>query len=113
MAIRPTSLASRKYYLPRLDREFYQADAVVHWELNTCYRRTGWLSPALHGSFREIMVHACARGGLFCPVYCLMPEHIHLVWMGLQLSSDQLQAMAFLRTYLTPLLSPVKLQHQA
>ena len=112
--MRPTtSLASRNYYLPRLDPVFYQADAVVHWELNTSYRNTGWLTPELHCSFRELMVHVGVRYGLLCPVYCLMPEHIHLIWMGLRLNSDQLHAMAFLRTYLTPILSPVKLQHQA
>ena len=113
MAIRPTtSLASREYYLPRLEPVFYQADAVVHWEMSVSYRRTGWLTPVLHYAFREIMVHAGARYGLLCTVYCLMPDHIHLVWMGLRLNSDQLHAMAFLRTYLRPLLSPVKLQHQ-
>ena len=42
------------------------------------------------------MLHAAAREGLFCPVYCLMPDHLHLVWMGLRLDTDQLNGMAFL-----------------
>jgi REP element-mobilizing transposase RayT len=50
------------------------------------------------------MLHAAAREGLFCPVYCLMPDHLHLVWMGLRLDSDQRNAMSFLRTYLEPAL---------
>jgi putative transposase len=110
---RTTSLGCRVYYLPRLAPIFYQADAVVHWELSISHRRTGWLTPTFHYAFRELMVHAGARHGLLCPVYCLMPEHLHLVWMGLRLNSNQLHAMAFLRTYLPPLLAPAELQHQA
>ncbi|HEX4264667.1 MAG TPA: hypothetical protein VH597_10035 [Verrucomicrobiae bacterium] len=62
--------------------------------------------------FREFMLHAAAREGLFCPTYCLMPDHMHLVWMGLRLNSDQRNGMAFLRTHLTRSLSPQKFQHQ-
>jgi hypothetical protein len=114
MAIAPTtSLVSRANYLPRLAPVFYQADAVVHWELSVSHRRTGWLTPALHYAFREIMVHAGTRHGLLCPVYCLMPDHFHMVWMGLRLEANQLHAMAFVRTYLGPLLAPAELQHQA
>ena len=48
------------------------------------------------------MLHAAAREGLFCPAYCLMPDHIHLVWLRLRLDTDQLNGMSFLRTYLEP-----------
>jgi hypothetical protein len=41
-----------------------------------------------------------------------MPDHLHLVWMGLRLDTDQLNGMAFLRTYLEPELSPRKFQPQ-
>jgi len=41
-----------------------------------------------------------------------MPEHLHLVWMGLRLDTDQLNGMAFLRTYLEPALAPAKFQPQ-
>ena len=30
----------------------------------------------------------------------LMPDHIHIVWLGLKLASDQREAMRFLRKYL-------------
>ncbi len=33
-----------------------------------------------------------------------MPDHLHLVWMGLRLDSDQRNGMSFLRTYLEPAL---------
>ena len=37
------------------------------------------------------------RYGLACPVFCLMPDHVHLVWMGLCERSDQLNAMKHFR----------------
>ena len=104
---------NRAFSLPRLPREYYQADAVVHWTLTIFDRRQGWLTPAFHTEFRELLLHTAARESLVCPVYCLMPDHLHLVWMGLRLDSDQLKSMAFLRTYLKPALQPVKFQPQA
>ena len=104
---------NRQFFLPRLPRPYYQGDAVVHWTQTIFDRARGWLTPEFHQRFRELMLHAAAREGLLCPVYCLMPDHIHLIWMGLRLETDQLNAMAFLRTYLEPLLQPAKFQPQA
>lgn len=104
---------NRAFYLPRLAREHYQADAVVHWTLIIFDRQQGWLTPAFHRQFRELMLHAAAREGLACPIYCLMPDHLHLVWMGLRRDTDQLNGMAFLRTHLEPVLKPAKFQPQA
>ena len=109
----PRDPLNRAFYLPRLSREYYQADAVVHWTLTIFNRAQGWLTPAFHAQFRELMLHAAAREGLACPIYCLMPDHLHLVWMGLRLDSDQLNGMAFLRTYLEPALKSAKFQPQA
>src|SRR5262245_5348867 len=81
---------NRAFYLPRLPREYYQADAVVHWTLAIMHREHGWLNESFHFAFRELLLHAAAREGLLCPTYCLMPDHLHLVWMGLRLDSDQL-----------------------
>jgi len=100
-------------YLPRLAREFYQGDAVVHWTLTVFDKATGWLTDSFNERFRELMLHAAAREGLFCPTYCLMPDHIHLVWMGLRFDTDQKNGMAFLRTHLKPLLLPHRFQPQA
>ena len=104
---------NRRFCLPRLSREHYQGDAVVHWTLTTFDRAHGWLTEELHQRFREMMLHTAAREGLLCPVYCLMPDHLHLVWMGLRLDTDQINGMAFLRTYLEPMLVPAKFQPQA
>ncbi len=104
---------NRCFYLQRLPREYYQADAVVHWTMPITLRGTGWLNDAFHAHCREVMLHAAAREGLFCPTYCLMPDHIHLVWMGMRRETDQKNAMKFLREHLGPRLRPHRFQHQA
>ena len=103
----------RTYHLPRLARTFYQADAYVHWTLTVQNRATGWLSNSFHGIWRELLLHCAAREGLVCPSYCIMPDHIHLLWMGLRPDSDQRNGMAFLRTHVEPRLAPLKFQSQA
>ena len=102
----------RSFYLPRLPKEFYQGNAVVHWTMPMAQRSTGWLTASFHAHFREIMLHAAAREGLFCPTYCLMPDHLHLVWMGLRLDSNQRNGIKFLREQLAPALRPHRFQHQ-
>lgn len=103
----------REFYLPRLPREYYQADGVVHWTLPISRYRKGWLDEKFHSRFRELILHTAAREGLLCPTYCLMPSHLHLIWMGLRRDTDQLNAMSFLRTHLEPALAPYRFQHQA
>ena len=103
----------RSFYLPRLERENYQGGGVIHWTMPIALRGAGWLNERFHLQFREIMLHAAAREGLFCPTYCLMPDHIHLLWMGLRRDSDQRNGMKFLREHLAPALRPHRFQHQA
>ncbi len=74
-------------------------------------RGTGWLTESFHARYREIMLHAAAREGLFCSAYCLMPDHLHLIWMGLCLDTDQRNGMKFLREQLGPALRPHRFQH--
>jgi putative transposase len=103
----------RSFYLPRLPRENYQGAAVIHWTLPMAKRGTGWLNEIFHARFREIMLHVAVREGLFCPAYCLMPDHIHLLWMGMRRDTDQRNGMKFLREHLGVLLRPHHFQHQA
>jgi len=109
----PRDPLNRAFSLPRLPREHYQADAVVMWTLTTFDRANGWLTHEFHHRFRELMFHTLAREGLVCPIYCLMPDHIHLIWMGLTRDSDQINGMAFFRTHLEPELAPAKFQPQS
>jgi hypothetical protein len=109
----PRRRSAFSHYLPRLLRSFYEADAVVFWTMPVACRAEGWLDARFHAAFREIMLHAAAREGLLCPAYCLMPDHAHLVWMGLRSQTDQRNGIKFLRTQLGPHLRPARFQHQA
>ncbi len=87
---------------------------MIFWTNTLEERARGWLTPAFHATFRELLLHTAAREDLFCPAYCLMPDHLHLVWMGLRRETDQLNAMKFLRTHLEPTLGKGReWQHQA
>ncbi len=88
--IRPTRLC-------RLPRAHYQSDAWVHWVLAIENRETGWLDAKLLFRFREILTHTTFRYQVACLIYCLMPDHIHMLWGGLAASSDQHVAMQRLR----------------
>ena len=72
----------------------------------------GWLTGPFHEDFRTLLLHACAREQLFCPAYCLMPDHLHLMCLGLSLDSDQLNATRFLRTFLNRLLEGKKIENR-
>ncbi len=87
------------HHLPRLAPEFYRGFAAVFWTLTLEHRAVGWLDDPFHQHFRELLLHAAARESLVCPTYVLMPDHLHLVWLGLRVSTDQLRAMRFLRRY--------------
>jgi len=86
--------------LPRLPAEFYQGSAHVMWTYVVKDRRQGWLGDAFHSLFRERLLHTCARYHLGCARYVLMPDHLHLIWVGAAARSDQLKATKFLRRYL-------------
>ena len=88
------------HHLPRLDLVHYQGFSAVFWTLTLERRAVGWLDDAFHQHFRELLLHVAAREGLYCPVYTLMPDHLHVVWLGLRVASDQLRAVRFLRKYL-------------
>ena len=99
--------------LPRLEEEFYRGRAAVHWTFGIADRAEGWLNEKLHGRFREVLAHACARYRCASPVYCLMPDHMHILLLGMGEDSDTRLAAIFLRKHLSPALAPALLQKQA
>ena len=102
-----------KSKLPRLAREHYQDRAVVFWTHTLENRATGWLTNRFHSDFREILVHAVGRYHLACPIYVLMPDHWHVVWMGLAANSDQHSATKFIPKHVQPKLGDARLQDRA
>ncbi|HVX62946.1 MAG TPA: hypothetical protein VHC19_20160 [Pirellulales bacterium] len=87
-------------YLRRLSPEAYRGRAYVHWSMAMNDRRTGWLIPVLYYKFREILTHAAFRYGFACPIYCCMPDHIHLLWCGIAEGCDQRNAATYFRRQL-------------
>jgi putative transposase len=99
--------AGRSDHLSRLDPRFYQGFAYVHWMITMHDRKTGWLDPLFYYQFREILTHTLFRYGICCPIYCCMPDHIHLIWIGVLDHSDQLIAMKFFRKKLDRILEKI------
>tara|TARA_R110002167_G_scaffold360370_2_gene577971 strand:- start:4 stop:597 length:594 start_codon:yes stop_codon:yes gene_type:complete len=83
--------------LKRLPFECYRGFAWVHWTLTIQDRSVGWLDARFLYKFREILTHVSFRDQIACPVFCLMPDHMHLLWCGLAQESDQRIAMKRLR----------------
>ena len=104
----------RNDYLKRLPAEYYRGQAYVHWSMTIDKRATGWLTAPLHLKFREILTHTLFRYSLCCPIYCCMPDHLHLLWVGIGNASDQRLAAKFFRTQLNVVLEKVgaRLQDQ-
>src|ERR1044071_8152604 len=108
----PKLLDGRKDYLKRLPPEFYRGQAYVHWSMTIEDRKTGWLTPAFYHEFREILTHTMFRFGLCCPIYCCMPDHLHLLWVGVCPDADQLKAMRFFRRQMRPVLEKLRVGFQ-
>lgn len=63
-------------------------------------RRTGWLDNSFHSVFRETFLHSLIRNDALCPCYCLMPDHMHLMTMGVSRNSNNKSCIRFLRRHL-------------
>jgi REP element-mobilizing transposase RayT len=98
--------------LPRLPPEYYRGDAAVFWTHTIQDRATGWLDVSKRSAFREIVLHAAIREDLVCPIYTMMPDHVHMIWMGIAPGSDQRTGTSFIRSQSERHLAPAKWQHQ-
>jgi len=108
----PDDVGDEHDYLRRLPPEYYRGQAYVHWSMTMDDRKSGWLVPIFYYKFREILTHTMFRYGLCCPIYCCMPDHIHLLWVGILDGSDQRNAVKFFRTQLNPILAKLKARFQ-
>ena len=87
----------KRDHLRRLPEEHYRGNAIIHWNLTILDRKQGWLSAIFLYRFRELLTHTAFRYELACPIFCLMPDHFHMLWMGLSETCDQLLAMKHFR----------------
>jgi len=106
-------MSIHKQRLKRLPPEYYLGCAWVHWSLTIEDRRTGWLDARFLYKFREVLTHVAFRDRLACPIFCLMPDHMHLLWCGLTESTDQRVAMKRFRKDLNDCLKRVTFSLQS
>ncbi|MEO2035936.1 MAG: hypothetical protein ABGZ35_28005 [Planctomycetaceae bacterium] len=101
-------------YLKRLSAEYYRGRACVHWTMTIHDRKTGWLQPIFYYRFRELLTHTMFRYALSCPIFCCMPDHVHLLWVGILDDADQRLAMKYFRKHVNEALQVigVRLQRQ-
>jgi putative transposase len=99
--------------LPRLADAAYRDRQFVHWTMTIAGRLTGWLTPEFHAFFRETLRRNAERHGVIVPVYCLMPDHLHVLASGVRLGSDQILWSRAIRRSIKQALKPVSLQKQA
>ncbi|MBX7105349.1 MAG: hypothetical protein K1X57_14795 [Gemmataceae bacterium] len=99
-------MKNKHSYLKRLPPEYYRGLATVHWSMTIDERKTGWLDGVFHARLREILTHAAFRYGFACPIYCCMPDHFHLLCMGILPECDQRKAARYFRKHLNALLDP-------
>lgn len=106
---------SKRDHLRRLDPAFYPGTAVVHWSMTIRDRKTGWLDSRMYCHVRELLAHSQFLQDIACPIFCLMPDHFHLMWIGILDSSDQRLAMRHFRKRFNTSLSKIgfELQDQA
>jgi putative transposase len=99
--------------LRRLQPEAYRGLAAVHWIFTTHDRAVGWLKAEFHYHFREVLTHVGIRYGCATPVYCLMPDHMHVMLWGFREDADLYVATRFLRKHTAEMLLPSRYQKQA
>ena len=102
-----------KQRLHRLDSGYYTGPCWVHWSMTLENRAQGWLNKDTHSTFREYLFQAMARYRTACPIYCLMPDHWHLLIAGLNDVSNQPLAVQTLRRQWNSIHPDAKLQRQA
>jgi REP element-mobilizing transposase RayT len=88
----------KRDHLRRLEPERYRGFSAVHWTMTIRERRTGWLDPKMYYHFRELLAHSQFLQDIACPIFCLMPDHLHFMWVGYTEASDQRLAMRHFRT---------------
>jgi REP element-mobilizing transposase RayT len=99
--------------LPRLELGAYRGMAAVHWTFCIQGRSVGWLNAEFHNHFREVLTHTGIRYGCVAPIYCLMPDHLHLMLWGFREDADLRLAARFLRKNTAKALFPARYQKQA
>lgn len=107
--------SNSRSHLKKLAPEFYQGPtSYVHWTMAIDNRGKGWRDDLMHSRVRECLMHSLVKAHLVCPIYMLMSDHGHFLFVGYDALSDHMRAVAHFRRQWNQLLKPeFKLQHQS
>jgi len=72
----------------RLPREFYKGETSVAFTLCVKGNIQPFLKPETVSKFIEILASIISVENCIVPVYCFMPDHLHLIVTGEQSNSD-------------------------
>jgi putative transposase len=78
----------------RLPKEFYRRRSIVAFTLCLKDRATIFRDPELINLFYEFLKETATRYQCKIPVYCFMPDHLHLIVTGTDDELDLLRAIS-------------------
>ena len=72
----------------RLDRELYRGIVSVSFTLCVQDKKAVFIDPAIVRSFIDILARITEPTSCIAPVYCFMPDHLHVLLRGTSCDSD-------------------------
>jgi putative transposase len=80
----------------RLPKEYYQGDTVVALTLCVQNRNQIFTTPDIVYAFIGMLEEIIPKHQCFIPVYCFMPDHLHLIVAGL---AENTNLLSFIQSF--------------
>ncbi len=78
----------------RLPKEAYRGEVLVSVTIGVKNRAPLFTDPVVVAAFVHILEGVVQRGGCAVPVYCFMPDHLHLLLWGREPAADLWRVIA-------------------
>lgn len=72
----------------RLPREYYLGETTAAFTLCVHDKKTIFQDPAVVHAFVSILITALENSRCIVPVYCFMPDHLHIILTGAEPQAD-------------------------
>jgi len=72
----------------RLPRENYQGEVTTAFTLCVADKKSLFQDPAVVNDFVKILITALENSNCLAPVYCFMPDHLHIILTGTEPQAD-------------------------
>ena len=80
----------------RLVKEFYRGSSIVAFTLCLKNRATIFKNPELVDIFIRFLKKTATKFKCKIPIYCFMPDHLHLIITGIDDEADLLKVVSIL-----------------